>query len=89
VTGRFRAVNTVYEASPACLERECVIFYCDDRSNLKGIYQHGENPEAVLLIDLIYFGTEDEAAAAVREKFRVFAERCHRHEDGILEAAPA
>lgn len=53
----------------------------EDREHMVGYYQHGPNPEAVLKTPLISFGTPEEAAANVREKYRTFAERIHRYEE--------
>lgn len=42
--------------------------------------QHGDNPEAVLVVDMFtlrYPHPEDDLS----QRFREFADRCHRHDD--------
>ena len=72
----------VYVVSPECRERQCLwrSWTDDDDRPFHRFYQHGENPEAVLIVDLI--SAHNDPAASVRQQFRAFAERCHRYEDG-------
>ena len=72
-----------YEASPACRERQCSITYEHLINKFVVAYQHGPNPESVLLVDGVsHLASGAEAAARVRREFREFAERCHRYDDG-------
>jgi hypothetical protein len=77
-----RRDEAVYEASPECERRRCVVSFEYLPTQPVVAIQHGPNPEAVLLLDGFYQGTAIEASANARNLFRVFAERCHRHEDG-------
>lgn len=72
----------VYVASPECRSRQCHWqSWTEDRERpLRRFYQHGENPEAILVVDLL--SSRPDPAAYVRQQFREFAERCHRYEDG-------
>lgn len=72
---------SIYEASPECRERRCSVSLNYDIVNVRFAYQHNERPEAVLLIDR--FTARHDPAADVRQRFREFAERCHRYEDGL------
>lgn len=74
-------MSIVYDISPECKERRCCVRSWDDvRLPGRRFYQHGDNPEAVLIVDLI--SSRVDPAVDVRQQFRAFAERCHRHEEG-------
>lgn len=76
-------VISVYAASPECQERHCEITMWWDVERLAAVYRHGQNPEAVLIVDR--FSYRHDPAADVRQRFREFAERCHRYYDeGVM-----
>jgi hypothetical protein len=76
-------VNTAYEASPECRDRGCVIYYERKHDDLfTGVFQHGDNPEAVLLVPLL-LPSVPEPSSVIRAMFREWAERVHRHQDGL------
>lgn len=72
--------ESVYAASPECRVRRCRIERRYDELHFRSIYQHGENPEAVIFIDHISVALD--SASEARRQFREFAERCHRYDDG-------
>lgn len=72
-------MNTAYEASPECAERQCQIVRTYDIEYLRSVFQHGDNPEAVLFVDHVSCALDP--AAAARHRFREWAERIHRYEE--------
>lgn len=72
--------RSVYEASPACAERRCKIIRLYDLERLRYVYQHGDNPEAVLFVNRISCVVDP--AAVARRRFREWAEEIHRYENG-------
>lgn len=77
-------MNTAYEASPECAERRCRITRIEDIATMRHIFHHGDNPEAVMFVDRISCFLDP--SAEIRKRFREWAERIHRYEDG--EVAP-
>lgn len=71
-----------YTASPECRRRQCVVYY-ERRSVKEGVYQHGENPEAVLVVPTI-LAIAPELSSVIGAMFQEFAERCHRYEDEVM-----
>lgn len=73
-------MTSVYETLPECGERKCKITRTEDIATLQYIFQHGENPEAALLIDryVLFHSPEDD----IRARLRAWTERIHRYEDG-------
>ena len=61
--------------SPVCRERRCRWVAWDAVGHPVRLFRHGENPEAVLVVDR--FRADD-----LYQQLRDFAERCHRYEDG-------
>ena len=72
--------NSVYEDLPECGERRCTVTRTEDLRAMRFVYQHGDNHEAVLLVDRISCALDP--AAEVRRRLKEFAERCHRYDDG-------
>lgn len=79
------AVPSAYVASPECAERQCDITRTYDVRWLRFVYQHGDNPEAVLFEDR--YSLRHDPAAEVRRRFRVWAERIHRYQEGAYVPA--
>jgi hypothetical protein len=63
--------------APECMARGCFIGMRLENFRPETIYQHGDNPALFLGVAL---GTPMEET---RQRFRAFAERCHRYEDGV------
>lgn len=77
-------ITYVYTVSPECQPRGCLWrSWTDDAERpFHRFYQHGENPEAVFIVDLL--SLHPDPAMDIGRRFREFAERCHRHEDGEM-----
>jgi hypothetical protein len=65
-----------YAVSPECRERRCIYRIRINELALRTFIQHGQNPEAVMIVDVAI-----ETIGGVEERYREFAEACHRHDD--------
>lgn len=75
------ATDSAYRASPECAERQCKITMWHEIDRPVIVFRHGDNPEAIFESDR--FTVRADPADDVRRRFRAFAERCHRRDDGL------
>ena len=68
------------DISPECQQRGCLVTRTYVVRTLQYVYQHNDNPEAVLMIDRI--SAYQRPAAEVRRQLREWAERIHKYESG-------
>ena len=72
-------MTTPYDVSPECRERRCRVASWEDLESPRRFFQHGDNPESVLIVD--EFVWRHRTKDPFQEIFREFAERCHRYEE--------
>lgn len=66
---------------PECRERGCKITMRHSVTDLVVIYQHGDNSEAVTVVNRLFRGTPQEAAESAIAQVRRFTESCHRYDE--------
>ena len=76
--GESRRVTNTYGQSPECDRRGCVITYTR-RSLTEGVYQHGDNPEAVLVVPCL-MPSSPPPWKVIRAMFSEWVERVHNYE---------
>ena len=76
-------MDTFHLASPACAERGCSISLRDETPGSVVVFQHGDNPDAVVRLRASYCVPADEVTRSAFRQLADLAERCHREEDGL------
>lgn len=83
-------MTSILDVLPECRERRCVIrsWIQSGSPSWTVRYQHGENPEAVISLDLIDPGPPARSVEDHAQRLREWCERIHRYQDGEESGTP-